>query len=184
MWAARPHLANIFEKLLDQKTFGCLRLVLGKPLAYGSARLGHIPSLPGNRNCPWNLVSHYHLLILKAIAILCDSLLDFTCRFLCSLICFANVGCSPTPRQHFWKTAAPKNFLFACGSYVAAYFFSTNIEKADAPFQQVFKNLWKEHPLYCFIFSECFYWHRCKNCSWIRKSASNSGWNATAVWFW
>ena len=25
-------------------------------------------------------------------------------------ICFANVGCSPTPRQHFWKTAAPKNF--------------------------------------------------------------------------
>ena len=29
MWAARPHLANIFEKLLDQKTFGCLRLVIG-----------------------------------------------------------------------------------------------------------------------------------------------------------
>ena len=25
-------------------------------------------------------------------------------------ICFANVGCSPTPRQHFKKTAAPKNF--------------------------------------------------------------------------
>ena len=29
MWAARPHLANIFEKLLDQKTFSCLRLVTG-----------------------------------------------------------------------------------------------------------------------------------------------------------
>ena len=26
MWATRPHLANIFEKLLDQKTFICLRL--------------------------------------------------------------------------------------------------------------------------------------------------------------
>ena len=26
------------------------------------------------------------------------------------MICFANVGYSPTPRQHFWKTAAPKNF--------------------------------------------------------------------------
>ena len=26
MWAARPHLANIFEKLLDQKIFVCLRL--------------------------------------------------------------------------------------------------------------------------------------------------------------
>jgi len=29
MWATRPHLANIFEKLLDQKTFVCLRLVTG-----------------------------------------------------------------------------------------------------------------------------------------------------------
>ena len=28
-WATRPHLANIFEKLLDQKTFSCLRLVIG-----------------------------------------------------------------------------------------------------------------------------------------------------------
>ena len=28
MWAARPRLANIFEKLLDQKTFICLRLVI------------------------------------------------------------------------------------------------------------------------------------------------------------
>ena len=29
MWATRPHLANIFEKLLDQKTFSCLRLIIG-----------------------------------------------------------------------------------------------------------------------------------------------------------
>ena len=34
-------------------------------------------------------------------------------------ICFANVGYSPTPRQHFCKTAAPKNFLVACGSLLA-----------------------------------------------------------------
>ena len=32
-----------------------------------------------------------------------------------SLICFANVGYSPTPRQHFWKIAGSKNFLVACG---------------------------------------------------------------------
>jgi len=31
MWAARLHLANIFEKLLDQKTFICLQLVIGNP---------------------------------------------------------------------------------------------------------------------------------------------------------
>ena len=33
-------------------------------------------------------------------------------------ICFANVGYSPTPRQHFCKIAAPKNSLFACGSFL------------------------------------------------------------------
>ena len=52
MWAARPHLANIFEKLLDQKTFICLRLVLGKPPQSSSARLGHIPSLPWESQLP------------------------------------------------------------------------------------------------------------------------------------
>ena len=26
---------------------------------------------------------------------------DFYCGFLCSFICYANVGYSPTPRQHF-----------------------------------------------------------------------------------
>ena len=35
-----------------KKLFGCLRLVLGKPLAYGSARLGHIPSLPWESQLP------------------------------------------------------------------------------------------------------------------------------------
>ena len=40
-------------------------------------------------------------------------------KLIANTICFANVGYSPTPRQHFWKTAAPKNFLFACGSYLA-----------------------------------------------------------------
>ena len=46
------NLANIFEKLLDQKTFICLWLILGIPLAYDSARLGHIPSLPWQSQLP------------------------------------------------------------------------------------------------------------------------------------
>ena len=46
------NLANIFEKLLDQKTFICLRLILGIPLVYNSARLGHIPSLPWESQLP------------------------------------------------------------------------------------------------------------------------------------
>ena len=37
----------------------------------------------------------------KKIAVLGDSFLDFCFISLCSLICSANVGCSPTPRQHF-----------------------------------------------------------------------------------
>ena len=44
-------------------------------------------------------------------------------------ICFANVGCSPTPRQHFCKTAAPKNFLFACGSLLAVMRFWCNVSR-------------------------------------------------------
>ena len=54
------NLASIFEKLLDQKTFTCLRLVLGIPPESGSARLGHIPSLPWESQLPlkpYNLIT-------------------------------------------------------------------------------------------------------------------------------
>ena len=78
MWAARPHLANIFEKLLDQKTFGCLRLVLGKPSESGSARLGHIPSLPWEPQLP---LKPYLLLQPLNFKGNCDSL-RFSPRFL------------------------------------------------------------------------------------------------------
>ena len=39
MWAARPHLASIFEKLLDQKTFICLRLVIGNLASRNTNRI-------------------------------------------------------------------------------------------------------------------------------------------------
>ncbi|MEE0380143.1 MAG: hypothetical protein UD299_07055 [Ruminococcus sp.] len=41
MWAARPHLGSIFEKLLHRKTFICLRLV-----SYNHARKILFPFLP------------------------------------------------------------------------------------------------------------------------------------------
>ena len=50
--AARQHPGSIFEKLLHRKTFVCLRLVLGIPPESGSARLGHIPSLPRESQLP------------------------------------------------------------------------------------------------------------------------------------
>ena len=34
MWAARPHLANIFEKLLDQKTFRLPAARILQPIIY------------------------------------------------------------------------------------------------------------------------------------------------------
>ena len=95
------NLANIFEKLLDQKTFGCLRLVLGKPLTYGSARLGHIPSLPWESQLPLKPYLSLKSSDFKGNCNSSDFLLDFRCSFSYSFICFANVGYSPTPRQHF-----------------------------------------------------------------------------------
>ena len=58
-------------------------------------------------------------------------------------ICFANVGCSPTPRQHFWKTAAPKNFLFACGSLLAVMRFWCSVSRetlSGCTFNKFWKN--------------------------------------------
>ena len=50
MWAARPHLGSIFVKLLHRKIFilpaahHSKPWFLDKPIAYGSAKLGYIPS--------------------------------------------------------------------------------------------------------------------------------------------
>ena len=58
MWAARSHLGSIFEKLLHRKTFSLPTarffetMFLEKPLESGSARLGHIPSLPWQSQLP------------------------------------------------------------------------------------------------------------------------------------
>ena len=48
-------LAISMEKLSDSCRVSCetwRELLLEIPTKFGSARLGHIPSLPGNRNCP------------------------------------------------------------------------------------------------------------------------------------
>ena len=103
MWAARPRLANIFKKLLDQKTFICLRLsicsqcsknslflyivsretwFLEKPTARDSARLGHIPSLPWESQLP---LKPYLSLQPSDFEGNCDSL-RFSLRFLFSFI--------------------------------------------------------------------------------------------------
>ena len=44
--------AAFLKNCCTEKLFICLRLVLGKPPESGSARLGHIPSLPWESQLP------------------------------------------------------------------------------------------------------------------------------------
>ena len=67
MWAARPHLASIFEKLLDQKTFICLRLGICNTILRETNRIrfgkaGAHPQLAlGIAIAPETLYAHYNL---------------------------------------------------------------------------------------------------------------------------
>ena len=56
-----------------------IKWFLGNHLKLIRQGWGTSPACLGNCNCPWNLISHYILLILKAIAISFDFLLDFCC---------------------------------------------------------------------------------------------------------
>ena len=77
------------------------RMILGKPSETDSARLGHIPSLPCEPQLPLKPCLSLQPLDLKGNCGSFDSLSDFCFRLLYSFICSANVGYSPTPRQHF-----------------------------------------------------------------------------------
>ena len=102
-----------------ERPFSLREILLEIPPESSSARLGHIPSLPWESQLP---LKPCILLQPSALKGNCDSsnfFLDFCFVSLYSFICFANVGYSPTPRQHFCKTAAPKNFSIACGSLFA-----------------------------------------------------------------
>ena len=86
--------------------------LLGIPPESDSARLGHIPSLPWESQLPLKPCLSLQPFWFEGNCDSSDSFLDFCFISLCSLICSANVGCSPTPRQHFWKIVGSKNFLF------------------------------------------------------------------------
>ena len=97
------NLASIFEKLLDQKTFRLPAACFRKTTYVWFGKAGAHPQLAlGIAIAPETLSHIYNSLILKGNCDSFDALLDFCLISLCSsVICFANVGCSPTPRQHF-----------------------------------------------------------------------------------
>ena len=90
---------------------------------------------------PETLFYHYSLLIFEGNCDSFDPLLDFCCNLSCSLICSANVGCSPTPRQHFWKIVGSKNFYFACGIWYITHFEK---QKQKKPWFQQLKVCWNQ----------------------------------------
>ena len=118
MWATRPHLANIFEKLLDQKTFICLRLVFWKPFAYGSARLGHIPSLPWESQLPLKPCISLQPLDFKGNCDSSDFLLDFCFFSRCSFNLLRKCGLLAHASAAFLKNCCTEK-LFICLRLVA-----------------------------------------------------------------
>ena len=95
--------------------------LLEKPIAFGSANT--LRCLPLESQLPLKPCFALQPFQFKGNCDSSDLLLDFCYSFSCSLICFANVGYSPTPRQHFCKTAAPKNFYLPAARSQQPYIY-------------------------------------------------------------
>ena len=94
-------------------------LLLGIPSESGSARLGHIPSLPGNRNCPWNLAPSFQPFVFKGNCDSSSSLLDF--YYSSQTVSFAPQMWAARPHlgSIFEKLLHRKTFYFVCDSHSA-----------------------------------------------------------------
>ena len=134
MWATRPHFGSIFEKLLHRKTFHCLwlvvcsqdclilmwcfvwnilKLLLGKPPETGSARLGHIPSLPWESQLPLKPCISLQPLDFKGNCDSSDFLLDFCFVSRCSFDLLRKCGLLAHTSAAFLKNCCTEK-LFIC----------------------------------------------------------------------
>ena len=141
MWAARPHLGSIFEKLLHRKTF-CLpasrilqpnfyvafmscnvsreTLLLGKPPKSGSARLGHIPSLPWESQLPLKPCISLQPLDFKSNCDSSDYFLDVCFISWCSFDLLRKCGLLAHTSAAFLKNCCTEKLSVACGSVLTA----------------------------------------------------------------
>ena len=101
------------EQVLLRKT-NCIQF--GKAGAHPQLALGIAIA-------PETLFSHCNLLILMAIAILCDSLLDFCLRFSIRFYLLRKCGLLAHTSPTFLKNCWIKKLLVACGSYLTANSF-------------------------------------------------------------
>ena len=95
---------------------------LGKPLAYGSARLGHIPSLPWKSQLPLKPYLSLQPFIFKGNCDSFDSLLDFCLISLNSFYLLRKCGLLAHTSAAFLKNCCTEKLLFACGSLPAALY--------------------------------------------------------------
>ena len=127
MWAARPHLGSIFEKLLHRKTFICLRLVTENnslrktsPIRFGKA--GAHPQLAWESQLPLKPCISLPPLDFKGN---CDSLwfsLRFYLRILVQFDLLRKCGLLAHTSAAFLKNCCTEKLLFACGSNSATCF--------------------------------------------------------------
>ena len=155
MWAARPHLGSIFEKLLHRKTFYCLRLVvcsqdcfilmwcftwnilkllLGKPPETGWARLGHIPSLPWESQLPLKPCISLQPVDFKSNCDSSDCFLDFCFVSRCSFNLLRKCGLLAHTSAAFLKNCCTEKLflclrLVACSHAILMQCFMWNISK-------------------------------------------------------
>ena len=108
--------AAFLKNCCTEKLFNCLWLVLGIPSKSGSARLGHIPSLPWKSQLP---LKPYLLLQPFTFESNCDSfdsLLDFCLISLNSFYLLRKCGLLAHTSAAFLKNCCTEKLLFACGS--------------------------------------------------------------------
>ena len=141
MWATRPHLGSIFKKLLHRKTFHCLwlvvcsqdclilmwcfvwnilKLLLGKPPETGSARLGHIPSLPWESQLPLKPCISLQPLDFKGNCDSSDCFLAVCFISWCSFDLLRKCGLLAHTSAAFLKNCCTEKLFIACGSLFAA----------------------------------------------------------------
>ena len=122
--ATRPEPRQHFWKIAGSKNFwlpaACSRNTT--QIRFGKA--GAHPQLAlGIAIAPETLCSHCNLLILMAIAILCDSLLDFCLRFSIRFYLLRKCGLLAHTSPAFLKNCWIKKLLSACGSGLETFYF-------------------------------------------------------------
>ena len=116
--------AAFLKNCCTEKLFNCLWLVLGIPSKSGSARLGHIPSLPWKSQLPLKPYLLLQPFTFKSNCDSFDSLLDFCLISLNSFYLLRKCGLLAHTSAAFLKNCCTEK-LFVCLRLVFCTLFKT-----------------------------------------------------------